>query len=119
AALGVEVTVVDKRSRPLEFLDSEIVDELMHQMRNKKVSFRLGEAVERLEMSDAAPPRAVLLLESGKRIVADMALFSVGRTGATSSLELGNAGLAADDRGRVVVDQSFRTTVPHIFAAGD
>src|SRR5262249_20513706 len=56
---------------------------------------------------------------SGKRIVADMALFSVGREGATSTLGLEHAGLAADERGRIAVDAQFRTTVPHIFAAGD
>ena len=119
AALGVEVTVVDKRDRPLEFIDAEIVDELIHQMRKRNVSFRFGEAVESLEISDGPPRRAVLKLESGKRIVADMALFSVGRLGATDALSLENAGLATDDRGRIVVDAQFRTSVPHIFAAGD
>ena len=83
AALGVEVTVVDRRDRPLEFIDAEIVDELIHQMRKRNVSFRFGEAVEALEITDGPPRRAALRLESGKRIVADMALFSVGRTGAT------------------------------------
>jgi NAD(P) transhydrogenase len=119
AALGVQVTVVDRRDRPLEFLDAEIVDELIHQMRKRNVNFRLGEAVESLTVEDGPQPRAVLALESGKRIVADMALFSVGRAGATDTLGLANAGLTADDRGRIVVDAQFRTAVPHIFAAGD
>ncbi len=119
AALGLEVTVVDKRERPLEFLDTEIVDELIHQMRKQTVSFRFGEAVERLEVSEGPPRRAVLWLESGKRIVADVALFSVGRQGATQHLKLEAAGLAADERGRLTVDAQFRTAVPHIFAAGD
>jgi NAD(P) transhydrogenase len=119
AALGVEVTLIDKRDRPLEFVDAEIVDELIHQMRKRNVNFRFGEAVEGMTGSDGPPKRAVLLLESGKRIVADMALFSVGRVGATENLGLQNAGLAADDRGRITVDAQFRTSVPHIFAAGD
>ena len=119
AALGVEVTVIDKRDRPLEFVDAEIVDELIHQMRKRNVYFRFGEAVEGVTVNDGPPPRAVVLLESGKRIVADMALFSVGRVGATEPLALENAGLAADDRGRIAVDAHFRTSVPHIFAAGD
>ena len=119
SALGVEVTVIDKRERPLEFLDSEIVDELIHQMRKRNVFFRLGEAVESLEADAGVMPRAVLKLESGKRIVADAALFSVGRLGATESLALHNAGLAADSRGRISVDAHFRTSVSHIFAAGD
>jgi NAD(P) transhydrogenase len=119
AALGVEVTVIDKRERPLEFLDAEIVDELIHQMRNSKVSFRLGEAVACLKVSEGPPRKVALELESGKRIVADMALLSVGRSGATQGLALENAGLTADNRGRIAVDAQFRTTVSHIFAAGD
>ena len=119
AALGVEVTVIDKRERPLEFVDAEIVDELIHQMRKRNVNFRFGEAVDGMTVSEGPPKRAVLLLESGKRIVADMALFSVGRAGATETLALQNAGLAADDRGRITVGPQFRTSVPHIFAAGD
>jgi NAD(P) transhydrogenase len=119
AALGIAVALVDKRDRPLEFLDREILEELMHQMRDRNVTFRLGEAVARLEVSEGPPRRAVVLLESGKRIVADMVLFSVGRLGATDGLRLERAGLTCDERGRVVVDAQFRTTVPHIFAAGD
>ena len=88
-------------------------------MRKRNVHFRLGEAVESVSASDGPPRRAVLLLESGKRIVVDMALFSVGRVGATEELALQNAGLTADDRGRITVDAQFRTSVPHIFAAGD
>jgi NAD(P) transhydrogenase len=119
AALGVEVTVVDRRDRPLEFLDREIVDELLHQMRKRRVTFRLGEAVERVDVHDGTPTRAVLLLESGKRIISELALFSVGRQGATDRLNLASAGLTADGRGRLAVDEEFRTAVPHIYAAGD
>jgi NAD(P) transhydrogenase len=119
AALGVNVTLVERRTRPLEFLDTEIVDELMHQMRTRNVTFRLGEAVENIEVVEGPPRRAALQLESGKRIVADMVLFSAGRIAATAPLQLDAAGLQADDRGRLRVDESFRTSVPHIFAAGD
>ena len=119
AALGSEVTVIDKRDRPLEFLDAEIVDELMHQMRKRHVTFRPGETVERLEQLDGQQRRVAIWLESGKRIVSDAVLFSVGRVGATDALALNQAGLAVDNRGRVMVDTQFRTTVPHIYAAGD
>ncbi len=121
AALGVEVTIIDRRERPLEFLDREIVDELVHQMRKRRTTFRLGEAVERVEVQGGhdAAPRACLILESGKRITAELALFSVGRHGATDRLNLAAAGLDADDRGRLAVDADFRTRVPHIYAAGD
>jgi NAD(P) transhydrogenase len=119
AALGVTVTLVERRDRPLEFLDHEIVDELLHQMRNRNVTLRFGEAVQSLAIADGPPRRALLHLESGKRIVADAVVFSAGRVAATGSLALSAAGLTADARGRIAVDQHFRTAVPHIFAAGD
>ncbi|RMH09453.1 MAG: Si-specific NAD(P)(+) transhydrogenase [Nitrospirae bacterium] len=119
AVLGIEVTLVDTRTRPLEFLDTEIVDELIHQMRKQNVTFRLGETVERVEMVNGPRKRAVIFLESGKRLVSELVLFSVGRLGATASLNLEAAGLKADERGRLAVDAQFRTAVPHIFAAGD
>jgi NAD(P) transhydrogenase len=119
ATLGVPVTVVEKRHRPLEFLDHEIVEELIHQMRHRNVTFRLGEAVESIEVPDGPTRRAIMHLESGKRLVADVVLFSAGRIAATEPLKLAAAGLAGDGRGRLRVDESFRTSVSHIFAAGD
>lgn len=119
AELGVDVTVVDRRERPLEFLDIEMVDELIHQMRNKNVMFRLNEAVDQLEIRDGPQPQVLLQLESGKRLVSDLVLYAIGRFGATESLNLKAAGLEADSRGRLTVDGEFRTSVPHILAAGD
>ncbi len=119
SALGVPVTLIDKREWPLEFLDREIVEELIHQMRFRNVTFRLGEAVESIAVSDGPPRRAIIRLESGKRLVSDVVLFSAGRIGATGPLKLAAAGLSTDERGRLKVDAAFRTEVPHIFAAGD
>lgn len=119
AALGIKVTLIEKNDRPLDFLDHELVDELVHQMRNRGVTFRFGEAVARIDASEGPPRRAVIDLESGKRVVTDLVLFAGARIGATSSLNLGAIGLAADERGRIAVDQCFRTTLPNVFAAGD
>lgn len=119
AALGVAVTIIEKRDRPLEFLDREIVDELVHQLRDRKVVLRMGESVERLEIVEGPPRRAQLLLESGKQIVSDVVLFSVGRLGATDGLNLEAIGLAVDQRGRLEVDENFCTAIQHIYAAGD
>jgi NAD(P) transhydrogenase len=119
AALGVNVTVVDVRRRPLEFLDHEIVHELVHQMRDRGVLFRLGATVEGVEVKRNGRSTVVVSLTSGKRLAADLALVCAGRVGATGSLNLAAAELEADDRGRLVVDENFRTTQSHIFAAGD
>ena len=119
AALGVNVTVVDGRKRPLEFLDGEIIDELVHQMRDRGVLFRLGETVEAVDVKKNGRSTVVVSLGSGKRLAAELALVCAGRVGATDSLDLEAAGLEADERGRLLVDENFRTTQHHIFAAGD
>lgn len=116
AALGVSVTLIDKRDRLLDFVDREIADNLAYQLREKNMSIRLGEEVSRILREDG---RAVTELSSGKRIVSDLALFSVGRLGDTAALNLPAAGLEADARGRLAVDAFFRTRVPHIYAVGD
>ena len=119
AALGVQVTVIDRRPRPLEFLDHEIVDELIHQMRKADVTFRCGEAVEHIEVVQVPQPKGLIELESGKHIVADVVLFSAGRIGDTDALDLEAVGLQADDRGRLKVDEHHCTGVDNIYAAGD
>lgn len=118
AALGVQVTVIDQRERALEFLDREIVDELVHQLRARDVLFRFGERVADIDIA-GAPKQAVLSLASGKHVVSDVVLFSAGRFGATTGLDLGAAGLSADERGRLAVDASYRTAAGNIWAAGD
>jgi len=119
AALGVQVTVIDQRPRPLEFLDHEIVDELIHQLRKSDVTFRCGDAVEHIDIVHTPQRQGLLQLASSKHIVSDVILFSAGRVGATGPLRLDVAGLKADARGRLQVDENYRTSVEHIWAAGD
>jgi len=120
AALGVRVTLVDRRPRLLPFVDSEIVDTLAYQLRANRVTLRLDEAVSGIEQ--LGPPiggQVRIHLASGKQIIAEKALYSIGRSGATSSLDLATAGLEADDRGRLKVNEHYQTKVPHIYAVGD
>lgn len=117
AILGVKVTVIDGRERLLEFCDSEIVDTLMFSARGLGVTFRLGESVSSVRPLDGES--VVVELESQKRIIAQTALFSVGRSGDTESLNVAAAGLKIDSRGRIECDAEHRTSVPHIFAVGD
>ncbi len=116
AALGVRVTVVDQRPSMLDFCDEEIVESLRFHLRDLAVSFRFGEQVEKVEVHDRG---AITSLASGKRIPAEAVMYSAGRQGATEELQLDKAGLSADDRGRIVVDEHYRTEVPHIYAVGD
>jgi NAD(P) transhydrogenase len=116
AALGTRVTVVEKRPAMLDFCDPEVVESLKFHLRDQSVTFRFGEEVSKVEVT---PRGTVTSLASGKRIAADMVMYSAGRQGVTDELQLDKAGLAADKRGRIVVDKQYRTEVPHIFAVGD
>lgn len=116
AALGTKVTVVERRERMLEFCDLEIVEALKYHLRDLAVTFRFGENVAAVERR---PRGALTLLESGKKIPADCVMYSAGRQGKTAELNLEAAGLAADDRGRIKVDENYATEVPHIYAVGD
>ena len=120
AALGVRVTLIDKRNRLLPFVDEEITDALAYQMRENRVTLRLGEEVSGIEsFTDEHGERVKIHLASGKNIITDKALYSIGRTGATSSLNLSAAGVPVDDRGRIKVNEYYQTAVPHIYAVGD
>ena len=99
--------------------DFEIVDELMHQLRKADVTFRCGDAVEQVEIVETPKRQGLLKLHSGKFLVADVILVSAGRQGASSNLNLEAVGLEADERGRLHVDENFRTPVENIWAAGD
>ena len=117
AALGTEVTLVDKRPRLIESVDAEIMEALQYQMRNMGCTFRLNEEVASIEV--VGPGRVVANLQSGKKVVSELVLYSIGRVGATAALNLGTADLTADNRGRLAVDQQYRTSQAHIFAVGD
>ncbi len=116
AALGTKVTVVEQRDRMLEFCDIEVVEALKYHLRDLAVTFRFGETVDSVE---ARPDGAIASLKSGKKIPADVVMYSAGRQGTSDELNLPAAGLTADKRGRIEVDEYFRTAVPHIYAVGD
>lgn len=117
AALGVQVTVIERRPRILEFVDDEIIDALCYHLRSMRTVLRLGEEVT--SVTKNAHGQVVATLASNKTIVSDALLYAVGRHGNTTRLNLEAAGLKADQRGRIEVDALYRTPVPHIFAAGD
>jgi NAD(P) transhydrogenase len=128
AVLGVRVTLIEGRPRLLDFVDSEVIEALQYQLRQCSTTLRLGEKV--VKICKVAPPPGARSgvnggqlveahLESGKTLHADALLYAIGRQGATDELNLAAAGLSADERGRITVNQYFQTAVPHIYACGD
>ena len=116
AALGTKVTVVEKRDDMLDFCDPEIIEALKFHLRDLAVTFRFGEEVTAVDVGASG---TVTTLASGKQIPAETVMYSAGRSGQTDRLGLDKAGLEPDNRGRIFVDDKFRTKVDHIYAVGD
>lgn len=117
AALGAKVTLIEARNSVLDFVDHEIVEALMFYLRRMNVVFRLGEKVTSVGID--ADGRVHAELESGKHAHGDTLLYAVGRQANGDMLQLENAGLRCDARGKVHVNEFFQTEVPNIYAAGD
>ncbi|MEZ5364497.1 MAG: Si-specific NAD(P)(+) transhydrogenase [Bryobacterales bacterium] len=115
--LGSRVTVIDRRERPLDFVDDEIEDALYYQMRDEGVTLRFGEEV--LSVSRPSDDKVHVETKSGKQFTSDALMFAAGRVGASSALNLEAIGLETDERGRIKVDEHYRTAVPNIYAVGD
>jgi NAD(P) transhydrogenase len=118
ATLGVRVTLIEKRPRLLEFADAEIVEALSYHLRDHRVTMRTNEEVESVEET-AGGTGVVANLESKKKVSGDALLYAVGRQGNVDELNLQAAGLESDSRGRIAVDENYRTAQPNIYAVGD
>ena len=118
SALDVAVTLIEPRSSFLDFIDKELIDEFMHELRDRNVALRLGSAVTAIEHAENGP--VITRLADGRHVTTEMMLFAAGRVGATDRLNLDAAGIAVDHRGRISVNPAtLQTVVAHIYAAGD
>ncbi|MGE8103902.1 Si-specific NAD(P)(+) transhydrogenase [Allorhizobium sp. NPDC080224] len=117
SALDTAVTVVEPRDTMLDFIDKEIVEDFTYQLRDRNMKLIFGQTVEGVEKVDG---KCRVTLKNGRVLTAEMVLFAAGRVGAVDSLNLEAAGLEADNRGRLKVNpETFQTSVPNIYAAGD
>ncbi|HTT96574.1 MAG TPA: Si-specific NAD(P)(+) transhydrogenase [Rhizomicrobium sp.] len=117
SALDVPVTLIESRENILEFVDREIVDDFIHQMRDRGMTIRLGSAVKEIV---SGPDCVTVTLTDGRHVRSDMLLYAAGRSGNVEGLGLDALGIEADNRGRIKVDpHTYQTSVPHIYAAGD
>jgi NAD(P) transhydrogenase len=124
AAIGVQVTLFERFDQLLPFIDREIMDTLLKLLRKRHVIFRLGEKIEKVSVEEVTvqgrPAKAVRIqTDKGDPLITEKALYCIGRTAATADLNLEAAGLEADERGQLEVDEGFCTKQPGIMAAGD
>lgn len=116
AALGTKVHLVDARPEILPFIDAEIRERLQQEMGalgiDMRQPHRWGAVVDE-------GPQVSVTLDDGTKLGAEHLLFAAGRTGNTGDLGLENVGIEPNARGYLEVDDAYRTSVPHILAAGD
>lgn len=117
AAFGIRVTLIDRRTQMLRFLDQEIAQALDSQMQCNGVAVRLGQ--EHLDIDLNANGYPVVRLQDGETVTADMVLYTMGRIGNTEALNLTAIGLATDRQGQLAVNAQYQTAIPHIYATGD
>ena len=117
SALDVSVALVEARPTFLDFVDHELIEDFLHQLRDRGMTIRFGSKVQRIELERG---QTVTTLESGRRVRSEMLLYAAGREGVTSALNLEVCGVAFDERGRIKVNgKTFQTEAAHIYASGD
>ena len=114
---GAHVTLVNRSDTILRGYDEQIVDRLVKISVAKGIDMRFNSAFERIEKRDDGTLRCVM--KGCEDIEADEVLFAIGRTPNTEGLGLEGAGVELSDRGAVVVDDDYRSSIPSIFAVGD
>jgi len=115
AALGIQVTLLEKRDRLISSLDAEIAAALRAQMEANGIRVILSDSVAEVESGDLLSVR----MESDTSLDVETILVSAGRCGCVESLALGKAGITTNQRGQIKVNEFFQTSVPHVYAAGD
>ncbi len=115
-SLGLKVNLVNTRDKLLSFLDDEIIDAIKYHLRDQGAIMCHNESCARVEARDDG---VTLHLKSGQKLKTDVLLWANGRTGNTEGLGLDRAGLAADGRGNIAVNEFYQTGASHIYAVGD
>jgi NAD(P) transhydrogenase len=117
ACLGVKVTLLEGKKTLLGFLDEEITAILTKRLMALGIEFVFEDDVKCIV--DVPGPGVKVETKSGRRFAAGKVLIAAGREGNVDGLGLEDVGVKLDERKKVLVDKTFRTSVPSIYAAGD
>ncbi len=115
AIMGTKVTLIERRDKIMGFLDVEIVEALLGEMERLGIRIHLNESIENVEYGTTLQVQT----GSGEVLEPELVLISSGRSGNTEGLNVEGLGIEIDSRGRINVDNTFQTTVPYVYAAGD
>jgi dihydrolipoamide dehydrogenase len=114
--LGAKVTVIEYLDRILPGMDAEIAAEALRLFKRQGMEFRLGQKVTGARADGKG---AIVECEGQPPLPADRVLLAVGRVPNTDGLGLEAVGITPDARGRIPVDEHYRTTAEGVYAVGD
>jgi NAD(P) transhydrogenase len=117
AALGVRVTLMERRNQLLRMLDAEIGQLFAEYIRQLGVEVSLGHNIQELRASE--DQQAEVVLDNGECIRSPCLFYSMGRVANVEGLNLQAAGIELDALGNIPVNKLFQTACPNIYAAGD
>jgi glutathione reductase (NADPH) len=114
---GSQVTLVHRGRLFLNGFDSDVRLHLDQELRKRGVDLRFHRQITRVQRLDSGALRATL--DDGELLEVDAVLAAIGRQPHTGGLGLEDVGVQTDARGAILVDSTFRTSVPGIYAVGD
>jgi NAD(P) transhydrogenase len=119
AAMGVKVYLINNRDKILPFLDAEIADALVAQMKKQDIDILFNTSITEYIKPKNSKDSYNLILKDGSRLKVDMVLYAAGRSGNIGGLNCHKAGIEIGDRETILVNEHYRTNVPNIYAVGD
>jgi NAD(P) transhydrogenase len=117
AALGVDVTLIDSRERPLGFLDKELVERFLLSFQKAGGKFVGGRRIKRATWDGVS--QCVTTFEDGTTVSSEKLLCCLGRVANLDGLAPENAGVKVTEQGVIEVDEHLRTSAKHIYGIGD
>ena len=117
AALGVQVTIIDRSPRPLQFFDEELIRAFMQSFELEGGRYCGGQTIRDVRWDGIS--QVVTTLQDGQVFTSDKMLVALGRQANLEDLNLSATGLTITDKGTLAVNEHCQTVIPHIYGVGD
>ena len=117
AALGVQVTIIDRADRPLQFFDAELIRTFVQSFEQAGGRYYGAQSIRDVRWDGIS--QVVTTLQDGQVITGDKMLVALGRQANLEDLNLSATGLTVTEKGTLAVNEHCQTAIPHIYGVGD
>ncbi|MFM2043611.1 MAG: hypothetical protein RLY86_2187 [Pseudomonadota bacterium] len=114
--LGAQVSLLYRGHQILRGFDRDVREFVADELTKTGITIRYNTIIDRIEKAGDC---LIATLSDGRQLEVDAAIYAIGRTPNARNLGLEAAGVAVDDRGAIIVNERYETSVPHIHALGD